>query len=371
MTFLIKAGIFLMQCIYAVLKIFPCKNNRVLFLSRQSDVLSLDFVMLKNELLKQNKQISVIAICSRMDDTKKHLIRFCWHAFCSMYYLSTSSVCVIDAYWPTVSLLNHKKSLTIIQMWHALGKIKKSGYQTLGKESGRSKKTADLLQMHRNYDLVIAGGQAWNRYYEESFRVSADKIVNIGLPRIDFLIQKESENREKVLKIYPDFVHKTVILYAPTFRRNINSSASWEEFIEFIDFSKYVVIVKGHPNQQIKSNNKNILECSEFSAVELLAVCDFLVTDYSAIAIEGAILNKKTFYYLYDYDEYVQKNGLNVDPFDSMPSCTFRSGKKLADVLQSGYYDYAELEAYRKKYLPEELGTSTVKLAKIIISNLH
>src|SRR5699024_769867 len=143
------------------------------------------------------------------------------------------------------SLLKHKKSLTIIQMWHALGKIKKSGYQTLGKESGRSKKTADLLQMHRNYDLVIAGGQAWNRYYEESFRVSADKIVNIGLPRIDFLIQKESENREKVLKIYPDFVHKTVILYAPTFRRNINSSASWEEFIEFIDFSKYVVIVKG------------------------------------------------------------------------------------------------------------------------------
>ena len=45
----------------------------------------------------------------------------------------------------------------MIQMWHAIGKIKKSGYQTLDKDSGRSRAVAELLCMHRNYDYIIAG----------------------------------------------------------------------------------------------------------------------------------------------------------------------------------------------------------------------
>ena len=41
-------------------------------------------------------------------------------------------------------------------MWHALGKIKQSGYQTLGKESGRGEEMARLMKMHEGYDYIIA-----------------------------------------------------------------------------------------------------------------------------------------------------------------------------------------------------------------------
>lgn len=75
-----------------------------------------------------------------------------------------------------------KKSLTVIQMWHALGKIKQSGYQTLGKASGRGAEMAHLLKMHENYDYIIAGGKAWNPFYEKSFNQPQDKLVNCGLP---------------------------------------------------------------------------------------------------------------------------------------------------------------------------------------------
>ena len=49
--------------------------------------------------------------------------------------LRPASVCVLDSYWPAVSVLHHKKQLAVIQMWHAMGKIKKSGYQSLGKKN--------------------------------------------------------------------------------------------------------------------------------------------------------------------------------------------------------------------------------------------
>jgi len=368
MTLIIKTGKLFLKIIYAILKLFPIKDNKVLFLSRQSNDLSLDFCMLKNELFKQNPNIEVVTILNRVDDSKKGLFKFFIDTLKSMYYLATVRVCVLDAYWPAVSILNHKKDLTVIQMWHALGKIKQSGYQTIGKESGRSVKISKLLCMHKNYDIIIAGGSAWNPYYVKSFNTTEDKLVNIGLPRIDYLINVEEENKRKALEHYPQFKNKEVILYAPTFRRNIASN--WEDLINQIDFNKYALIIKGHPNQQIKINNSNVFTCPEFTAVSLLAVCDYLITDYSAIALEGAILNKKTYYYLHDYEEYVSKNGLNVDPFKSMPGCTFKDAKELIKDLESGNYNIKALEEYRKKYLPKELGTSTEKLANIIINKL-
>lgn len=250
-------------------------------------------------------------------------------------------------------------------MWHALGKIKKSGYQTLGKSSGRSEKTARLLDMHRNYDVIIAGGEAWNPFYCQSFDTTEDKLRNIGLPRIDHLLATEKQNYQKVMSAYPEFHGKEIILYVPTFRRNIE--LNWMPLLDDIDFSRYVLIIKGHPNQKIECDKEGVYMCPDFKAVDLLAVSDYVITDYSAIAIEAAILNKKTYYYLYDYEAYTEHNGINVSPFDSMPGCAFKDAKSLMEDLDSGNYRQDVLDAYRDKYLPKELGTSTEKLAAEVL----
>ena len=368
MRYIINVGKKIMQMVYALLKILQVKNNKVLFLSRQENQLSLDFRLLKKELLRQKPEIQIVEICNRIDDKKEGKIKFGIAVLKSMFHLATSKVCVLDAYWPAVSMLQHKKELTVIQMWHALGKIKKSGYQTVGKESGRSVETSELLCMHKNYDYIIAGGKAWNPYYMASFGTTEDKLVNIGLPRIDYIIESEGENQKRVYEKYPMLKDKTVILYAPTFRRNIE--LKWEELQNIIDYDKYALVVKGHPNQKIENLNEHVYVCPEFTAVELLAVCDYLITDYSAIAIEAAILRKKTYYYLYDYEEYTSKNGINIDLFHVMEGCVFREAKELWADLSSGEYNIKALENYREKYLPDKLGTSTKQLAEFVIERL-
>ena len=369
MKYMIIIGKICLSLLYGFLKLFPTKPKKVLFLSRQADELSLDFGMLKDELIRQNKDVKIVAICNRLDDSKSGLLGFAWDTLRSMYHMATSSVCVLDAYWPVISILKHKEKLTVIQMWHAIGKIKKSGYQTLDKASGRSAQIAELLAMHRNYDIIIAGGEAWNPYYCASFDTTEDKLVNIGLPRIDHLLQTESANREAVYQVYPQLKEKPVILYAPTFRRNME--LQWEPLLDEIDFDRYILIIKGHPNQKIECDHPGVMMCPEFKAVDLLAVCDYLITDYSAIAVEAAVLNKRTYYYLYDFDAYMENNGINVSPFDSMPGCAFHDAKDLIADLESGNYKQEVLDTYRSRYLPSELGTSTAKLAALVIEHLN
>ena len=356
-----------MSIIYTILKIIPTDDKRILFISRQSDNLPIDFKLIEDELRSRDKNLKLKSICCRMDDSYKGIVKFAKAVICSLYYLAVSRVCIIDAYWPSISMLNHKKQLKIIQIWHALGAVKKFGYQTLDKESGRNKFISELMSMHKSYDYVVAGGKAWNKYYSEAFRIEEDKIVNIGLPRIDYLLNNEEKNRTHILDIYPEFAEKPVILYAPTFRRNTKETAI--ELISKLDTEKYNIVLKNHPNQPISFPQYKIYNCPEFSAMDLLAVCDYLITDYSAIAIEAAVLKRKTLYYLYDYDEYVEKNGLNVDPLKSMPTCSSKDPDEIISIIENNNYNFEEMISFRKKYLPDDLGESTHKLVDIIMYN--
>lgn len=365
MSILIDIFKFFLKIFYGILKLLPTKENRVVFFSRQDNELSLDFRLLKDQLEKQCPSVEVKTICCRLGDDNKNYFKFAMAMLKSMVYLATARVCVLDAYWPTVSMLNHKKSLTVIQMWHALGKIKKSGYQTLDKDFGRSGHVARKMNMHEKYDIIIAGGKAWNPMYCASFGTTEDKLLNIGLPRIDYLLETAKINKHAVLEKYPQFKDKTVLLYAPTFRRN--DSTAWSNLLNEIDFEKYILIVKAHPNQAITWDNENVYDCPEFKAVDLLSTCDYLITDYSAIAIEGAIVGANTYYYLYDYEEYREKNGMNIDIFEEMPGCAFRNAQDLMKAIDQGDYPIDVFESYKKRFLPENLGKSTQLLAETVI----
>lgn len=370
-----KIAVYIMRLglgiIYWFMKLLPVKAEKVLFLSRQSNELTLDFSRTQDKLRELKPEAEIVTVCHRLEGAGSGgVISFAVSTLKSMYHMATSSVCVLDAYWPAVSILNHKKSLTVIQMWHALGKIKQSGYQTLGKESGRGAEMARLMKMHKGYDYIIAGGKEWNPFYRASFGTETAELVNCGLPRIDHLLETAETNRERVLDAYPEFRDKTVVLYAPTFRRNIE--LHWETLADLLTADdRFALIVKGHPNQQLATDNKGIYTCDEFKAVDLLAVCDYLVTDYSAIAIEGAVLNKPTYYFVYDYEEYREKNGMNIDLFETMPGCVFRKAEDLAAALKHDSYNQQALDDYRRKYLPENLGTSTLQVAELIIDNMR
>lgn len=356
----------LMAIIYAPLKLLPTKRNKITFLSRQANGINLDYQLLQDYVSEKVANVKYVNICRRYEGGISENLVFAKNIVRSLYHLATSSVCVIDGYWPAVSMVKHKSRLTVVQIWHAMGKIKKSGYQSLGTKSGRDPKVAKAMAMHKNYDVIIASGVAWNKFYCESFGTSEDKLLNSGLPRTDFLLSSVEDNKKKIYEKYPELQGKTVVVYAPTFRKGWD--AQWDDLEKDIDFNKYALIVKSHPNQKLKVSN-GVYTCDEFSTDELLSVCDYLVTDYSAIAVEAAILNVKTLYYLYDFEKYLEHNGMNLNLFDEMPECSFREAKDIWGIIK-GTYPQEALDRYRNKFLPKDLGLSTKTVGDYIINSM-
>ena len=370
MEFAVRLMKGVLAAIYAVMKLFPVKNNKIVFCSRQSSDVPLDFALIQKELARRQDGLCFVNICNRIGKGAGAYASFAADTLRSMKHMATSRVCVLDAYWPAASMLHHKEELTIIQIWHAIGKIKKSGMITAGAKTGRDPKIAALFNMHEKNDYIIAGAKAFDQFYRDSFGDYDYTLMNYGLPRIDYLIDNEEANRDRFFAENPELKGRTILLYAPTFRRGME--ARWQDIIEVVDPDKYTLIIKNHPTQRIEGERpaEHVRYFDEWTAVDLLAASDYVITDYSAIALEAAVLRKKTLYWVYDYDEYVRDNGLNVDMFESMPGLAFRDAAEMMAFIDRGEYPMERLDAYRQKYLPEDLGHSAEKIAQLILDEL-
>ncbi len=356
---------FHLKIIYMILKFIPTNYKKIVFISRQSNVNTLDFKLIQTEIKNNNSDYRIVTLTKKLNKTVLDYVLYYFHLYRQMYHLATSKTCIIDSYCICVSVLKHKKNLKVIQIWHALGAIKKFGYQTLDKESGHDRKLAEVMQMHQNYDYVVSGSRTMIPYFSEAFNVTANKFIPIGLPRIDYLINDRKQIKKRIYKKYPNIKRKKVILYVPTFRKNKGTHVS--NLVKAIDFNDYNLIVKAHPGKNITLKNNKVMSCPEFSSIELLCIADYIITDYSAISIEASILDKPIYFYLYDYIEYEEKNGVNVDLNKEMPGCVFKKSDELIRAIKKEKYDMSLLTKFRNKYITNQTGNSAKLLAQLII----
>ena len=271
-----------MNFIYFFLKLCPTDKNKVLFLSRQSNTVTEDIDFLSRRLVELKPETNIVIITKRADKDFASMLEYAFVTLRSMYHLATASVCVLDSYWPAVSVLHHKKQLAVIQMWHAMGKIKKSGYQSLGKKFGRSDMIAREMRMHRNYDIVIAGGRAFNPFYCASFDIESDILYNVGLPRMDKLREGQDEARRQFYETYPGLRGKKIVLYAPTFRKG--QTLDPKALVDAFNFDgSQMLVIKRHPNQLLNYDSLSpAITCHKVPTSTVLSEC---IAEYSTILL--------------------------------------------------------------------------------------
>lgn len=375
----VKGGVAGLSAAYAFMKAQPTVPGKVVFLSRRSDTLSLDFQLLKRELQRLCPEITVEAICDYQASATAGIARFALSTLKSMRELATSQVCVLDAYWPAVSLLQHKPDLTVIQMWHALGKIKQSGLAAVGHRDGRPPEVARALHMHEGYDYIIAGAPAWNRFYCESFGCTPDRLVNIGLPRADVLARNHEQAKCELREKHPELAGKRVVLYAPTYRKHASGQdpiAGQRALIQRLARSDdFVLAVKSHPNQPLDDafpQAGNCLPLPDVGTLDLLPAVDLVVSDYSATLIEAATARTPFLLYCFDYDEYLQSNGLNLDLPAVFPHLLHRDPDSTAHAVEDflhGMYPREEFDVFANTYTLPPTGHATRNLAELVIRN--
>ena len=363
-----------MNFIYCIMKVMPTKNQ-IVFISMQSDYPSLDFKLLRDEIETRDSNIKLVFLCKKMEsaltkktDYIKYVINMIGYVFTAMHYLANSKVCVTESYCVPISILKHKKNLKVVQIWHASGAVKKFGYQALDTEEGKSKDVARLMCMHKNYDYVIAPSKITKHIFSEAFNIEEEKIVKLGLPRLEYITNKKYDKSEEIYNDYPELRNKKVILYVPTFRKGKNVDLS--EILSYpLDKEKYKLIIKLHPLENTNIPDDYKID-SKYTSYDLIKIADYIVTDYSILSIEASILEKPIFLYLYDIDEYNQNRGLNIDLNKELKTFTSKSFNDIMGKIENNDFDINEIIKYKEKYIEVDTNNSIKKLTDFILNLL-
>lgn len=372
MHFLIICFKLFMNFIYSILKLFPIQN-KVVFISRQSNSINIDFKMLMENINNKDKNVKIIILTKTLGKSLSKKVEYFFHMFKQMYHIATSKVVILDSYCIVISILKHRKSLKVIQIWHALGSLKKFGYSTLGQKDGRNAKLSKDMNMHKNYTYILTSSKISKPFFQEAFNAKEEQMVVMNLPRVDFLQSNQAQKQmlNKFYKIYPEANNKKRnILYCPTQRKD--TKIPTDELTKYIDLEKYNFIIKLHDGTEIIYTNKNkIQKGKNFTGLELLHVGDYIITDYSAIVYEAAITEKPIYLFAYDYDTYVDDRGFYINYKNEMPGPICKNFKDIIKMIGNDYYEKSKEKQFCNKYIENINENATEKLAKFILNNMQ
>ena len=119
-----------------------------------------------------------------------------------------------------------------------------------------------------------------------------------------------------------------------------------------------VLAVSAHPldveHLEGRALTDRVLVVHDTATIDALAVADYVVTDYSAVAFEALLASKKTYFYVPDIEEYRISPGLNVDPLTDAPTISTADAAdlaaRIADDIRTGSYDAAGATAFARSY---------------------
>jgi len=351
-----------LRMIYAPMKRLVKTQKKIVYLSRQSNEPSLDMQLLSKKIQQRNPEYDQVFRLKMLDPGLPSMIGYFFWILGDMVQLAGATVAICDTYSIPVSCLHHKDSLQVVQMWHAMGAVKKFGLQSLGKEDGRDARISQTMKMHQNYDYVLAPSEAMGSFYEEAFGVIKEKIVLKTLPRVDYMLQGKDKS-EEFYALNPGLRDKKMVLYLPTFREEEEEIAG--SLTDAVGKNPDLhLLLSFHPLSETGEKMASGYT-GDFLSYDLMKLADVIITDYSACVFEASLTGAPVYFYVPDYEAYQKKRGLNIDLKEELPDYVFEDAGVLTEAIGSGIYDPKDLQKFQTKYI-HDTRDCTRKLADFI-----
>ncbi|MDR1774965.1 MAG: CDP-glycerol glycerophosphotransferase family protein [Actinomycetes bacterium] len=415
---------FIIRCIrpfavvfYGAIKLVRRPSDKVVFLSRQSDHLPVDFVLLKAELAAKDRSLKIQTLCCSDATCRKRFLGHFTKTVAELWAIASARAVILDGYSVAVSWFPQRSSLYVLQCWHALGGIKRFSWQALDTPGGRPRALAEALRMHANYTNLLCGGRASIVTFSHAFHVPRARIRPLALPRCDVLRAPDLNRIDHLMAAHPAlFRGRPLVFYAPTFR---DTDAAYERWLQALDElaaacaeHDYTLVVKTHFRSDDRVTERarhtaavpDVGESSPTYAsdarpagvatgsgtyspavtrhahvhvnppidtLDLLVLADHVVTDYSAVAFEAAVAGKPLWFYVFDIDDYVRERGLNVDPRAEMPDAACADARELCARMSAVTVPTAEQQQFLERYVALSHIPAARQIARLVLENLH
>ena len=132
-----------------------------------------------------------------------------------MYHLRTAGLFIVDNAYLPIHVAPHRSGTTVVQVWHAVGALKRFGADTL-----RPLAEPERTFLHRHYDYVVTTSEIARAPYSAALRTPIERVLALGAPRTDFFFDESAlaAARARLLAAHPLLAGRRIVLYAPTFR---------------------------------------------------------------------------------------------------------------------------------------------------------
>ena len=195
-----------------------------------------------------------------------------------------------------------------------------------------------------NFDYAVSISHFFNYPISVFLQCDKDRIIPLGYPRNDLLINSVSEGKDNPFANDMDI--SKVIIWMPTFRASKLYKLSEEscdnetglplldkeykiiDFNEVLRRKRVLVILKVHHLQAKKEiftkHYSNIIIITDNEVIkkgcqlyQILGKSDALLTDYSSVATDYLLVNKPIGYIIDDIEKYKSDRGFSIENVES------------------------------------------------------
>jgi len=359
----------------------PVVPGRVVFASDSRATLSGNLGFIAEDMAKRYPDHEILTLLKpaiKARRSRRDAFRMPW-------LLATAEVIVIDDYYPIIYSLKLRPETRLAQVWHAAGAFKLVGFSRGSRPGG----PLPGSNVHRGYSFVTVSSEQVRANYAEAFGAAVDVVQPLGVPRTDVFFDEGwlTPTRDRVRKELGLREDDRVVLYAPTFRGRGQKTArfdltqfDWSDFMRTVkagdDGRRTVVLLKQHPF--VKPPAPEVCEELGFQDVssyrevnDLLLVADVLVTDYSSVIFEYALLRRPIVFFTPDLEEYVEHRDFYY-PFDTylvgpVAATTEELGPLVASALVEGIDDPSRYDDFVERFVGACDGRSTQRVTDALL----
>jgi teichoic acid ribitol-phosphate primase len=349
-------------------------RDRVVFATRDAERPGGNLVAIREELRRQAPGTPTTVIGYRMRDGLGGRVATALDAVRLGYHLASARLLVADdwlfplyATWP-------RTGTSRVQVWHAAGAFKAFGFSVADPDAvGR-------LPMTANFDVVLASSAAAVAAFAEAFQVRPERVSPaIGVPRTDVFFDAHARARAQaaVRARYGLDPGRRVLLYAPTFRGTGPRDAHDANLLDIPLLHQalgdgWTLLLRLHPHvvaaAPIPADQAGFaLDVSGWPDMnELLLVADVLVTDYSSVVFEYALLDRPMAFLAPDAEEYTRDRGFYLDLTRDLPGPVVATTAELAAHVASGTFDAEATRAFARRWFDHADGHASARFVERI-----